>query len=130
MRVPNCHIQGRSTHQDCLTTHQDESSIVQNLPEYWLPCNEESEYLVRELELEIHPDHALYGARVSPVAVDDDDVLFRVDGNPSYFALVHLTWSGHREFDVFPETKFLRKMSDFCEHHNDSGETTRRQKPQ
>ena len=51
---------------------------------------------VAELQRELSPEHPLFGQRFIAVArrFDCDDALFRIEGAPERFAVVHLTWRG------------------------------------
>jgi hypothetical protein len=59
----------------------------------------QAEQLAEELNREIPSNHVLAGCGVVAVAKrhDCDDVLFRIEGSPQRYALVHLTYRRKRE---------------------------------
>ena len=62
---------------------------------------------LEELKKEISPQHILFNKQVEAIARrrDNDDVLFKLFGNPTQYAVVHLTWSNQQEADEsFPFT--------------------------
>jgi len=71
-----------------------------------------------ELLKEIGPEHPLYEKAAIAVAVarDRDDVLFRIEGpDSSRYAVVHLTWSQHREPQPWPETQFFDTLDQWID---------------
>lgn len=83
--------------------------------EPWVPAMAGME---KELEKEVGEGHVLYGTRCVPVArrIDQDDVLFQVDGREDFYAVVRLTWSGMRESDsAFPRTEAFRSIGEWVE---------------
>jgi hypothetical protein len=72
--------------------------------------------LEQELSRELPLEHALAGkiARAVAVRADRDDVLFELaDGR---YAVVHLTWSGHRESSPhWPATEVFSSLQDWRE---------------
>ncbi|GAA3621324.1 hypothetical protein ACG5V6_05585 [Streptomyces chitinivorans] len=81
-----------------------------SLPEPWLvPSGSTLLRLEQELYAELGPGHPLYGCEVRAMARCEgcDDVLFQVTDRPYRWAVVHLTWSGHREPPSWPRTAAL-----------------------
>lgn len=70
--------------------------------------------LVEELQREISTEHPLFGRIVVAIGqrCDTDDVLFRIEGHATQFAVVHLTWSVESDPE-FPWTQFYTSMPDF-----------------
>ena len=62
------------------------------------------EALEQELQKEISGDHVLFGlsSRVIAQREDRDDILVK---NKSGYFIVHLTWSGKAESNIFPATE-------------------------
>src|ERR1700744_4248299 len=71
--------------------------------------HERAEAMDMQLQLELAPDHLLYGAEVKAVAkrIDKDDVLFELNGVGNLLAQVHLTWSKKPVTNPFPATKLF-----------------------
>ncbi len=70
----------------------------------------------KELERELPIDHVLAGRSIRAVAAraDHDDILFEVLGMG--YAVVHLTWSGHRESNpAWPSTQLFSSLQDWRE---------------
>lgn len=74
------------------------------------------EQLERELKSELAADHILYGRTVRAVATrkDCDDVLFEV-GQPSQFAVVHLSYAARPDRAPWPSTEVFESAADFVE---------------
>lgn len=92
----------------------------------WEPVEPESrKFLEKELSLELHPEHALFGAegRALVRRCDQDDVLFMYlkDGKVG-FADVHLTWSQSQEVPGFPSVSLYNSWQDFEEASMDESE--------
>lgn len=85
----------------------------------WLdPWQPTAPGLETELAREVGPGHVLAGRRAVAVArrIDDDDVLFYLPDGPASLAVVHLTWTGHRERKPeFPWTVLYHSVADFAE---------------
>lgn len=101
--------------------------------EPWVAVGQYAENLVKELERELTDQHVLWGKSVRPVAqrTDSDDVLFELDGEPSTYAVVHLTWSGEPEDNYrWPDTKLFSSLDEWIrdgmlpDHHEFVGEET------
>jgi hypothetical protein len=93
----------------------DLSNVVFTVPWHDLGQSR-AEFLAKELYRELSSDHALSGETVVAVAArqDCDDVLFRVEGPPVRYAIVHLT--GSREVSPkWPITKFFDSLGQFLE---------------
>jgi hypothetical protein len=70
-----------------------------------------------ELRKELSPNHPLYGQAVVAVAryLGSDDVLFRLQGEPMRYAVVHFTHSGRAEtWPSFPSTEFFDSFDEFA----------------
>lgn len=72
----------------------------------WQACTSEHAALQHELYLELSEKHPLFGKNATTVArrIDNDDVLFKLDGEQ--YAVVHLTWSSKKE--RYPDCPFTR----------------------
>ena len=81
----------------------------------WSPVSQREEGLVKELQLELGKEHALYGIPVRAVARANynDDVLFELNspGVKFRYVLVHLTWRGVEEPPGWPSTSFYRELN-------------------
>jgi hypothetical protein len=80
-------------------------------PEPWVRVTDEtaaSAKLVAELLRELAVHHVLHARPLHAVARCSgcDDVVFRLEDDGT-FAIVHLTWSGHRESPPWPGTTVL-----------------------
>jgi hypothetical protein len=78
----------------------------------WHPIKDATpdDNMVQELRREICDRHVLHGMPVRPVGhrLDCDDVLFELLDGSGRLAVVHLTFSKHREMDpTWPETTIL-----------------------
>ena len=74
---------------------------------------ESSEVFENELRKEIHEAHPLWAKSFKAIAKrqDNDDVLVELEDGQ--LAVVHLTWSGKSESDIFPRTKTYLNKKDF-----------------
>jgi len=93
----------------------DLSNVVFTVPWHALE-QPRAEVLAKELCRELSSDHVLSGQTVVAIAArqDCDDVLFRVEGPPERYAIVHLT--GNREVShKWPATKFFDSLDQFVE---------------
>ena len=73
-----------------------------------------SERLSARLQSEVPEKHVLYGLKVRAVAtrVDQDDVLFEIEGGHMPLAVVHMTW--RKETDPhWPRTKLFPSWDDW-----------------
>jgi len=82
----------------------------------WVAISSEQQRrsLEQELSREIGPDHVLAGKTTRALArrSDRDDVLFETAGLG--FAVVHLTWSGHREATAgWPRTELFSSLDEW-----------------
>jgi len=87
--------------------------------ELLLPWEKCSGGLETELRNEVSPDHVLYGVEAVSVArrTDNDDVLFFLPAHEKPLAVVHLTWSGKRDWQPdFPATIFFSSFEDWVEN--------------
>jgi hypothetical protein len=79
------------------------------------------ERFAAELSRELSPEHLLFAKRVRAIGIrqDRDDVLFEVNesGSVSY-AVVHLTWTGHQERGVVPNSIFFETLEAVREQMN------------
>jgi hypothetical protein len=89
-----------------------------NWLEPWYPLSDDviRERLERELKSELAADHVLYGRNAHAVATrkDCDDVLFEV-GQPSQFAVVHLSYAARPDRPPWPSTEVFENVADFIE---------------
>ena len=85
--------------------------------EPWVAVGVERAAFEAELRRELSPDNALSGFSVQAIGrrVDCDDVLFEVCDEKADFklALVHLTWSGKVESNLWPLTKLFANAESF-----------------
>jgi hypothetical protein len=74
----------------------ENTALPFDLLEPWGELPDDGSRLLAELHRELRTDHILYGVEARAIAMrcDCDDVLFRIEGRPEQFAVVHLTWSG------------------------------------
>jgi hypothetical protein len=74
-----------------------------------------SQALKKELLLEVHPEHRLYGKTVTVIGKrdDQDNILITIDGTNTV-AIVHLTYKRAQESGVWPETDIM-SISEFKE---------------
>jgi hypothetical protein len=75
-------------------------------------------FLAEELRREISSSHVLSGQIVLALAQrqDRDEVLFRIEGSPPRYAVVHLTWSKQRETSPkWPTTELFESLDQFLE---------------
>jgi len=82
-----------------------------------IPDNESNRY-EDEYAAEIGKGHPLYGVPVKAIARrrDRKDVLFALLRHLCEYAVVHLTWSGHEEFDMlFPACTLYADDADLME---------------
>lgn len=87
-----------------------------DLLEPWGSLPDDGSALVAELHRELRKDHVLYGIEADAIAMrrDCDDVLFRINGRPEQYAVVHLTWSGRPDPNKgWPSTDFFRDEEDW-----------------
>jgi hypothetical protein len=71
-----------------------------------------------ELARELAPGHVLAGRRAVAVGrrADNDDVLFHLPDGPALLAVVHLTWTGQREWrPAWPHTVLYHTVAEFVE---------------
>jgi hypothetical protein len=79
-----------------------------NFLDPWEPVQGSKSNIEVELQKELGKNHVLYGINIEAVGkrIDCDDYLFYLPDYTHKFAVVHLTWSGHRENDGrWPSTK-------------------------
>ena len=77
-------------------------SQISRLPKGWFVSGEEdTTRLHNELQLELPPEHILYGKPVQVVAHREgtDDVLCRHNDNPDRFTVIHLSWAMKEEIN-------------------------------
>ena len=89
-----------------------------HLPDPWAPVGAaQAQSLEQELRRELCPDHALAGIEVECLArrADQDDVLFRLRGHESEFAIVHLTWT-RESVPEWPATAFFAHAEDLADN--------------
>ncbi|WP_141918591.1 hypothetical protein [Klugiella xanthotipulae] len=67
-----------------------------------LDCDYDHTVLQQELEVELHPNHPFFGARLEVIAhrLSNDDVVCRHAETPDRFSILHLTWSRRPEVGV------------------------------
>ncbi len=87
--------------------------------EPWIAVGEFALSVTEELQREFTEGHPLSNLKVCALArrVDSDDVLFAVerDGQPTQFAVVHLTWRGRPEPDPrWPETELFGSLEQWA----------------
>lgn len=69
-----------------------------------------------QLELEISPDHCMFGLPVKIIARGDgDDALFEILDGSGRVADVHLTWSKSSERLPWPSTTIYASLSEWIE---------------
>jgi len=71
--------------------------------------------LAEELAREVPAGHPLHGVPATPLArrMDNDDVLFALDGGPAPFVVVHLTWSRKPEAPGWPRFEGYASLVDW-----------------
>ena len=76
---------------------------------------EQARSLEQELRRELRRGHSLAGVEVECLAsrADQDDVLFRLRGHQSEFAIVHLTWA-RESVPEWPATTFFADAADLA----------------
>ena len=70
------------------------------MPDPWVIVPDSGRSVLEaEFSAELAEEHDLSGMRTTAIARCQvcDDVVFRVEAGPIWFALVHLTWRGRRE---------------------------------
>ena len=93
-----------------------ETPLRFDLLEPWISLPNDGSPLVAELRREVRSDHVLYGIETEAVAMRCycDDVLFRINGRPEQYAVVHLTWSGKTDPNKgWPATDLFRDEEDW-----------------
>jgi hypothetical protein len=85
------------------------------LPDPWKEIVDADQRLALEAELrkELGSCHALYGVSAKALAyrIDCDDVLFELTAQTTFYAVVHLAWSGRRENDSrWPEYRCYESL--------------------
>ena len=91
---------------------------VPHLPAPWTPVSvEQAHILEQELRRELCREHPLAGIEVECLArrADQDDVLFRLRGCQSEFAIVHLTWT-RESVPEWPATSFFANAEDLADN--------------
>jgi short-subunit dehydrogenase len=76
----------------------------------WHPVQEEGTGICDQFYKEVGHGHLLFGKEVQALArrQDCDDVLFKITGEETSFAIVHLTWSQNKQSDPkWPSTDFF-----------------------
>lgn len=71
--------------------------------------------MVIQLHTEINDDHVLSKKVVKTIArrQDNDDVLFEISNDEFKYAVVHLTWSSHKEISrEYPRTQLFKNWQD------------------
>jgi len=89
-----------------------------SLPDRWSPISSEHQQsLNAELARELCSKHPLFGIQAEVIAELDgyDDLLFRLSGGSTPFAIVHLTWNAETSAD-FPWTTFFESFEDFLQN--------------
>lgn len=84
----------------------------------WIPLEAERKTLLeQQLQRELPAGHALSGATAEAVGESEasDDVLFRLSGPTSAYAVVHLTWASRSPDARWPSTHLYRDWKDFAE---------------
>jgi hypothetical protein len=95
----------------------DLSNIVFTVPWHALE-QPRAGVLAKELYREVSPEHVLSGQTVVAIAArqDRDDVLFKIEGTPERYAIVHLTGRRTRETSPkCPTTKLFESLAQFLE---------------
>ena len=72
-----------------------------------------------ELKKEVSLSHVLYGVEAVSIArrTDCDDVLFFLPAHRKPLAVVHLTWSGKKDWHAdYPSTIFYSSLEDWVEN--------------
>ena len=75
------------------------------LPDPWALAPPDTRTILEaELHIELAEGHPLLDLPVIAIARCHgcDDAVFSIETDPAWFALVHLTWSGHRETPPWP----------------------------
>lgn len=85
----------------------------------WWPTESQSaEFLDtfrRQLELEVPPDHILYGLPIRLIARGEgDDTLFALLDGSNRVAMVHLTWAKQQERLPWPATTVFPSLQDWA----------------
>jgi hypothetical protein len=82
----------------------------------WRCLTKNIESIVQELHTELCPQHILYGISVRAIACrqDCDEFAFELLDGTKRFAIVHLTYTQHREIDPrFPSTELFSDWKSF-----------------
>ncbi|GGX22657.1 hypothetical protein [Undibacterium macrobrachii] len=89
------------------------------LDPWWSTENHSPEFhqiFLKQLHLELPPDHALFGIPVRLIARgDSDDALFQFLDGSGKVAVVHLTWAKSQERLPWPVTTVFSNMQEFIE---------------
>ena len=83
--------------------------------EPWIKLDSVDSFM-EEINKELNENHVLYGKLLKPIArrIDNDDVLFEVQDEQIYYAVVHLTWTRKKEADPrWPKIKIYSSIEDF-----------------
>lgn len=84
--------------------------------EPWVRVEVYPENLEDELRREIASTHVLWNRKVHAIAqrTDSDHVLFEIEDEIPYYAVVHLTWSGEAETDPqWPHTFLFPSITEW-----------------
>jgi hypothetical protein len=86
--------------------------IIQDTPE----IQDRAGRLSARLESELPPKHILFGLKARAVAIrmDQDDVLFEIEGGDMPLAVVHMTWRKEAN-PRWPLTKLFESWGDWVQ---------------
>ncbi|MFC3195875.1 hypothetical protein ACFODZ_16595 [Marinicella sediminis] len=96
------------------TTFTDPWTDINNYPDSM------RQYIHKQLAIELHPDHELYGKPLKVIARREgrDDVLM-ADLSSDEVYLVHLTYATSQQTGAFPISKRLNDVQTFLNQAND-----------